>query len=126
MAERLGISLPAYYDLESFDDELVTCLSLDQVKRLAQVLQVSVAALLGQNADATADSPAVSMAELMDWIRQRVVREGSSIDAFSDRVGWDITAAMTNPDSGWRDWNIDCLRDVCADMGIEPLRVLSD
>jgi hypothetical protein len=31
MTERLGISLAAYHDLESFDDEFVTCLSLQQV-----------------------------------------------------------------------------------------------
>jgi hypothetical protein len=125
MAERLGIGLPAYCDLERFDDELATCLSLDQVRRLAQVLRLSIAALIAADADATASGPAMSMTELIDRIRQRLVQEGLNVEAFSDRVGWDITAAMTNPDSAWRDWNIDCLRDVCAEMEIDSLRVLS-
>jgi hypothetical protein len=125
MAERLGIGLPAYCDLERFDDELVTCLSLDQVRRLAQVLRVPIAALIADEADAAASGPAMSITELIDRIRRRLTQEGISVDAFLDRVGWDITAAVTDPDSAWRDWNIDCLRDVCAEMAIDSLRVLS-
>jgi hypothetical protein len=126
MAERLVISLPAYFDLESFDDELVTCLSLEQVRSLATVLHLSIAALLADETNAIASGPAMSMAELVDRIGQRLVQEGISVDAFSDRVGWDVTAALNDPDSAWRDWNIDCLRDVCAEIEIDWLRVLSD
>jgi len=125
MAERLGIGLPAYCDLERFDDQLVTCWSLDQVRRLAQVLRLPVAALIADDADATASGPAMSMTELIDRIRRRLLQEGISVDAFSGRVGWDLTAAVAEPDSAWRDWNIDCLRDVCAEMEIDSLRVLS-
>jgi hypothetical protein len=66
------------------------------------------------------------MAELVERIRQRLAQEGISVEAFSDRVGWDITAALNDPDSAWREWNIDCLHDVCAEMGIEPLCVFSN
>jgi len=93
MAERLGIGLPAYCDLERFDDELVTCLSLDQVRRLAQLLRFPIAALIADDADATASDPAMSMTELIDRMRRQLVQEGISADAFSDRIGWDITAA---------------------------------
>ena len=30
VAAQIGVSLPAYYDLEAFDDEIVTALSLAQ------------------------------------------------------------------------------------------------
>jgi hypothetical protein len=126
IAERLGMSLPAYCDLERFDDELVTCLSLDQVRRLAQVLRLSIPALLGHDADAAGSSSPMSMVEVIDRVRQRLVQAGISVEGFSDRVGWDVTAALNDPDSAWHDWNIDCLRDLCAEMGIDSLRVLSD
>jgi hypothetical protein len=125
MAEQLRISLPAYHDLESFDDELATCLSLEQVRSLAEMLRLPVTALIADHPNATASGAAMSMTELIDRIRRRLVQEGISVDAFSDRIGWDVTAALNDPDSAWRDWNIDCLNDVCAEIEIDWLRVLS-
>ena len=66
------------------------------------------------------------MSHLVDRLRQRLSQEGITADAFSDRVGWDITAALSDPESAWHDWNIDCLRDVSTELGVEWLGILSD
>jgi len=124
MAERIGISLPAYFDLEMHNDEVFTCLSLDQVRRLARTLGVSIVSLVADDPDAMRS--ALSMSHLVERLRQRLSQEGITADAFSDRVGWDITAALSDPESAWHDWNIDCLRDVSTELGVEWLGILSD
>lgn len=42
MAKSLGISVAAYHDLESFDDELIDCISLQQIAILGKLLHLNL------------------------------------------------------------------------------------
>ena len=117
MAERVGINLPSYFDLESYDDEIFTCLTLEEVTRLARALGITVRSLIAS--DPVGSPGAISMRDLVERVRQRVADQGITADALFERVGWDISPALDDPESAWRDWNIDCLRDVCAEIGVD-------
>lgn len=123
-AARLGLNFESYADLEWFDDEAFTALSLTQVLSLAEMLHVSVAELLTTD-DNTARTPSVSMSSLMKTLRTQIQEEGTTVESFGDRIGWDVASAIANPSSAWHDWNVDCLIDVSTAVGVDWLAVLS-
>jgi transcriptional regulator with XRE-family HTH domain len=124
VAAALGITLPAYFDLESFDDELFTCLSLEEVSKLAQALGVSTLALVVGDERADGVAGEMSLTDVVSRIREYIGLHSLTPVAFSDRVGWDIAPALLDPSSAWRSWNLDWLYDVCAELKIEWTAVL--
>ena len=123
-AARLGLNFESYADLEWFDDEAFTTLSLTEVLSLADMLHVSVAELL-TTADNTPRTDSVSMAGLMKTVQTRIQEEEMTIESFGDRIGWDIASAIADPSSAWNDWNVDCLIEVCNAVGVDWLAILS-
>jgi transcriptional regulator with XRE-family HTH domain len=124
VSEVLGLTLPAYFDLEAFDDELFTCLSLEELTKLAQVLGVSPLSLVADDDRAHEATGEMSLTEVISRIRDYIEVHGLTAAAFSDRVGWDISEALLHPDSAWQSWNLDWLYDVCAELKIEWMAVL--
>jgi len=123
-SEALGITLPAYYDLESFDDEVFTCLSLDDVLALARLLRIEPLALVVVEQAAARSAERISLPDVVDRMRAHIVSEGLTTESFSNRVGWDIAAALAGSESAWQDWNLDCLHDVCAELQTDWMAVL--
>jgi hypothetical protein len=123
-AARLGVNFESYADLEWFDDEVFTTLSLTEVLSLAEMLHLSAVELLTTD-DHGARTAAVSMSSLMKTVRARIKEEGTTVESFGDRIGWDIASAVADPSSAWQDWNVDCLIDVCTAVGVEWPAILS-
>jgi hypothetical protein len=123
-AARLGVNFESYADLEWFDDEVFTTLSLTEVLSLAEMLHLSAVELLTSD-DHAARTAAVSMSSLMKTVRARIQEEGTTVESFGDRIGWDIASAVADPSSAWQDWNVDCLIDVCTAVGVEWPAILS-
>jgi hypothetical protein len=42
---------------------------------------------------------------------------------FEDKAGWNLDGFITNPNAAW-DWNVDCLRDLCGQLGVDWLAAL--
>jgi len=124
VSEALGITLPAYFDLESFDDELFTCLSLEEVMKLAQVLGVSPLSLVAGDEIAHRVTGEMSLTDLINRVREYIRLHSLTPAAFSDRVGWDMSPALLEPDRAWHSWSLDWLHDVCAELKIEWMAVL--
>lgn len=123
VAARLDMTFESYRDLEDYDDEVFNCLSLREVQRLGEILDVPAAALViaeGSAAPGAAMSPDELVGRLVDHIERRQFTP----DSFGDHVGWDILPALEHPASLWDDWNIDCLGDVCDELGVDWLAVL--
>ena len=122
-AARLGLNFESYADLELFDDEVFTTLSLTEVLKLAEMLHLSAVELL--TTDDHARTAAVSMSSLMKTVQARIQEDGTTVESFGDRIGWDIASALAEPSSAWQDWNVDCLIDVCTAVGVEWPAILS-
>jgi hypothetical protein len=123
LAERLGISLPAYCDLESYDDEAFTCLSLGQLRDLGVALGVPARQLLAPDG-AGMSLLSFPMAALLDRVRVEIAQSGLTVEEFGERVGWDIASALAHPESAWTDWCVDGLQDICSAVGVDWLSVL--
>ena len=123
VASRVGLDLPSYYDLEAFDEEAFTVISLRQLCSLASVLGVSARALVG---DDPAELPAVAPSAVVEQIRAGLGGDPPDVDAFSARVGWDVAAVLDDPEWIWDDWCVDALADICGAIGVHWLAVLAD
>jgi transcriptional regulator with XRE-family HTH domain len=123
LAQKLGISLAAYDDLEAYDHEAYMCVSLDQLRSLARLLKVSLRALLSQG-EASLDNGDLSPSELVRRIQNYLHMHSLSIGQFEKQVGCAISPVMENPDALWQTWNVDALHDVCVPLEVSWLTVL--
>jgi transcriptional regulator with XRE-family HTH domain len=123
VAKRIGISDQWVYDLETYDDDLPSTLSLQQVCDLAAVLsQPSRDLVCGSDLPATDDT--TTAAQVAAAINAHLSKNDLDPDNFGERVGWDVRSVIQEPNKLWADWNLDCLRDVCGEVGIDWRTVL--
>jgi hypothetical protein len=123
LAQLLDISIDWYCDLEQYDDELVSTLSVNQATHLATALGVGLRNLLDQSAT-TMDS--VPLARLPDRIRAYIAGEGVSFAEFEDRVGWELRGFMDAPESMAADTPIMFLQDLAKELGVDWLSLVPD
>ena len=121
IAHSVGLSDPAYYDLENCPGELNRNISLCELSMIASTLGLCPSSLFSD----TVPKQTVSMEELSKKIRDHLVAKQISITDLEGQVGFTIEAALYNPSEILK-WNIDCLRFVCSMLRVDWLLVLSD
>lgn len=109
VAAVIGISVPAYFDLEG-DDDLETSISLQEIKALATFLKIDAASLLFAEEQSEA---AISPRELAGSLRTLSESRRVALPRLEEEIGWSLEEFLRNPDVGIRGWNLICLRDVC-------------
>ena len=122
VAEAAALSDAEYADLESYDDEAFTCISLRQLCRLAQVLTVRPEDIVA--AEQGMEHEAVSPTSLVSALKARMVATQESTEGFSERVGWAVEELLSDPRRIW-EWNVDGLHDLCREIGVQWLGVLA-
>jgi transcriptional regulator with XRE-family HTH domain len=118
VASAVGINDAWAYDLEAYDDDLPSTLSLGQVCRLATVLGTSPRAL-ACGSDHPQASVTVSPEMVVQAIQTSLVAHGQSVDEFSHAVGWDVQSVLDDPRRIWPEWCLDQAHDVCSRLGID-------
>ena len=94
LAEELAISVAAFGDLEQQEDELATCVTLEQATRLASRLGIALLELLSEH-ELAASMP--SPAEVARRVALHLSITGSSIGALEEAVGWELQAFLSEP-----------------------------
>lgn len=122
VADRAGITISSYCDLEACNDEAFTVLSLTQLARLGHVLDVSPHVLLFGEGTA-APKREVALAEIAERLGDRMASEGLGVDEFGERVGWDLAEVLASPEALWR-LNLVGLRDVCNAVNLDWVAAL--
>jgi transcriptional regulator with XRE-family HTH domain len=120
VAQLVGITTPAYRDLENCDGDLSMTLSLESFRKLCSILQIDAGALFGQLRTPTAT---LSPAELALQIQAYLSANGMPVTEFEAQVGFEIQPALYDSSEVLK-WNIDCLRFVCAEIGTDWVSVL--
>ena len=118
MAKLLDIPVAAYYDLEAFDDELTTSLSMRQVAQLFNTLGVEPTTFFE-----TDPTEALSSDGFVTKINEYLKTRQITIAEFEDQVGWDIDPLLKDP-SRLLSYNVDGLRDISSGIGVHWLSVL--
>jgi transcriptional regulator with XRE-family HTH domain len=99
VAHHIDVNSAWYWDIESFDDEAFTVLSLKQLATLAGVLGVDARALL--LGDDISRARGLAFSDISRRLAERLQRDQVTVDQFGDAVGWDLTAVLADPESLW-------------------------
>ncbi|GEM_PF-1710890 len=122
LADKIGISVAWYEDLESQPGELEAGLVMTQLWMLANQLQVGMAFLVEGRAipEDVAETPFLEVARL---IRLRL-EHSKDVHSLEEKTGWDLAGFLKHPDAeGW-DMRLPFFRDVCKELGIDYRGVL--
>jgi transcriptional regulator with XRE-family HTH domain len=119
LAAAAGLNLEWYYDLETYDDELTSNVSLGSIARVAKALGVRPSALYGGEES----KGIVSLEKLALLVRDHVQRSGKSIGEFETKIGWSVSAALADPEK-FREFNFDGLRATCEAIDVNWCDVL--
>lgn len=121
VASLAGVDLASYCDMELCSDEVVTAVSLRVLKRVCDVIGITTRSLFG---DGNHDpNQLISSLELLEVVRQNLRTKKVSRAQFEDDIGFEIREWLDNCES-IGDWNIECLRAVCEQVGVDWLAAL--
>ena len=120
VATLLGMTLPAYRDLEDFEGELTQTVSLETFVRIMRVLGLHLRDLFEAEQDR---SDTVSLSRLRELVEEARTQRGLSQSELEEAVGWDLSRFFQDPMSAMN-WNIDCLIDVARFAHVPSTAVL--
>jgi transcriptional regulator with XRE-family HTH domain len=124
VAGKLEISYAEYWDIEAFEDEVWTSISLETLQRLARTIGSTLREIL----DEDGSPPPVrtlSFADFVGVVQESVRASGGDVEAWGERAGWDVEPLLRDPDEIWN-LSADGLRDVAKVAGIDWRSVLPD
>ena len=121
MAALLDISTASYWDLESHDEDMFMVTSLQQVLLLCRTLNLAPNQLFAE--EYRKEQEAISLAGVVAKIKSHVEAQRIELSEFGDRVGWDIGKMLDRPEERF---NVDALRDLCGEIGVNWVAVLSE
>ena len=120
IASLVDLGKDKYYDLESDDDEVEINTAIGELRDICAVLKIPIQSLFGASVN---PSDRVSPEDLVDRIKNHLQQTKTNIEAFEDRVDFTIRSCLENP-SDVRNWNIECLRAVCGEIGVNWIHAL--
>lgn len=123
VAERLGLNAAWYDDLERYDDELASTLTLFQAMDLASILGVRLRDLLDER---PLDKESISIAELPARIQAQIASEGMSMEQFESQVGWELQEFLHSPLKAAAQLPIIFIQAVAGSLGIHWLSLVPD
>jgi transcriptional regulator with XRE-family HTH domain len=121
LAMASGVSPLTYRDWEWGEGDISMSASLAELSALSKALGIPTRTIFD---DSDGDHGGVSFGDLCKKITNHIVAAGISIDQFEDRVGFEIAPALRDS-SDVAKWNLDCLRFVCKEIGINWHTALS-
>ena len=124
IAERIGVPLQHVWDLSTYEDEVRTTLTINQIMRLSVFTGVRPEVLIGVAPSQPTDAQKIPPAEFCDFLRRYINAADSSVADFETKAGWEIARILDDPTMLYELANWDCLRDVAQAIGVDPFRVL--
>jgi transcriptional regulator with XRE-family HTH domain len=117
VAGLAGINSPWYYDLEAYDHELASTLSLEKLCQLAEIVKTDpLVLLIGDGASSVERS--LEFGDVVKGLAAQMVASGFDVEQFGERVGWELGKILADPNAIW-DLNTDGFRDVAKAAGVE-------
>lgn len=115
-----GVTTLQYYDWENCAAELNMVASLGELSRLASILGIRTSFLFD---DKIEYRRTFSPEQLCVKINAHLSATNIDITEFEDRVGFVIGPVLRDPIEVLN-WNVDCLRFVCKEIGLDWLAAL--
>lgn len=123
LADAIGISGTWYDELEEEDGLLEETLDLEQIRKLALLLNVGMGHLLTGSPLPPAAAP-LDFKGLARHLRRRLENE-ASLEALEEKIGWDLGEFLKRPDTeGWGQ-RVAFFQAVCLELKLDWLGVLA-
>jgi transcriptional regulator with XRE-family HTH domain len=124
IARRLGITIHSYCDLESYDYEAFTDLSLKELAELGGILGVQPRVLL-LGREGEGGKQTVTFEDVTAHIAKKVSESGLTADQLGDLIGWDIKPLLGDPLS-LSGYTVEALYDICKVVDCDWVAALPD
>lgn len=118
--EQIVGSSSNYYDLENCDGDLFNAISLGELSQLCSELGIKPRDLFDRSKDV---KDSISRERLLSITKEYLHQNKLSVPEFVDRIGFEIAPTLNDP-SRIMDWNVDFLRWLCCELGIDWLSAL--
>jgi len=126
LADALGLTAQAYADLEQYDTEIESMLSIRQAQQLAQLLGTDLVDLLMPAAPPpAAPTPAAPIAMVRAALTAQLASSPDAREALEDAIDWDLGPFLEGADEWTTVYSLDFLRRLGALVDIDWLRLLA-
>lgn len=125
VAIAVGLSIPAYYDLESHDDDVLSAVSIKELIGVCKFLRMPVTSLFAGGSRPDNLKYVGSYSALADEVRQHLRLKGEPLEVFEEKVGWSISNFLERPET-IEESPIDCLNALCGELAVDWVRLLSN
>jgi transcriptional regulator with XRE-family HTH domain len=121
LADALGMTVEAYCDLEQYDDELETTISVAQAVMLARLLGVDLSELVGESG---AGAP-VRIAAIRSGMTSELARSPGSREELEDLIDWDLGPFLDGLDQWMTVYTLAFLKSLSTAIGLSYAQVLA-
>jgi transcriptional regulator with XRE-family HTH domain len=122
LARQLKTSVASYDDLDRYDDEAFSVLSLEQLLALGKGLNIDPRVLL-LGEEASRAPSAITFRDISAHLAHRIAREGQTVEEFSNRIGWNVESVLKNPEA-LRAFNVEALHVICSALELDWVAAL--
>jgi transcriptional regulator with XRE-family HTH domain len=123
VAKRWGLEASMYRDLELYDNEVFTCIDLDDVPKLARVLETPVMTLLFGSEPESLLAP-VPYEGVARRIAEEATRRSMDLEQLAETIGWELEPIVRRPEDVGK-LHLDGLYDICSAVGLDWVAVLA-
>ncbi len=123
VAVAAGLNDHWYFDVESYDSDVTSNISLSQLGLIARRLSLDPLAIFEQSPPPVEHQR--TLVELLTLADGEMRRRDETVDTFGDTVGWEMAPVLADPDK-FRQYTFDALVDLCRVLGVDWREFLLD
>lgn len=125
IAALLGMTFESYRDLEDYEDEIMKCISIQELILLCKALKIKPREFF--SSESHHQSEPIDFSDLLDNLREYLCIHHMTVSQFENEAGWEIEPLLKNPAELFGErYNVEALKDICDAIGVDWVRALPE
>jgi transcriptional regulator with XRE-family HTH domain len=125
VARRIGITSESCRDLELYDYEAFTVVSIKELAELGGILGVQPRVLL-LGRDGEGGKHTLTCEDVTAHVAKKISQNGLTEDQLSEEIGWDIIPLLRDPLLLLSDYTVEALYDICKIVDCDWVAAIPD
>ncbi|MBL8151688.1 MAG: helix-turn-helix transcriptional regulator [Blastocatellia bacterium] len=123
VASKMMLSKEFYMDLETFDDDVMLCLSINKFLELCKILKIKPSYIFLENPEETYQTKDIE--DLVESIDDYLKEQNISLVAFEEMVGWEVRPILDDRSEIFGEkYSLAALHDICVLLNLDWLKFL--